>query len=349
MRRGLPDNGGIAFRNDPPVSSIRPLLVFALSLCLLSSAHAIGGAGQDASPASSTWRILTGDDVIDDGLEGTTGYAILADSVQRRGDALAFDVQSTTPGTSWAGRQRVLADCSRKVRGLQPADAASGARVPVTRPRAGTREARELALACTLPEGPRARWFAGVVVTADGVVVAPHARTQGCGEISTGIGAARRKLDVIADEDDITLLRIHGPGTWPVMPAARLPLSGGRHPVTLLGVFGTDPRASAAMAVDAGSNGDDPGWPQVLTLSRRALTEGVVWDDTGTVVGIALAIGVSVDHHGQSFVRMLPASEVRQRLVRHQVDWPTSPGRDVDAAGAMRRALSSTLPLICTR
>lgn len=349
MRRGLPDNGGIAFRNDPTVSSIRPLFVlvaaFAVGLGLLASAR----AAQDASPSSSTYRILTGDDVIDDGSEGTTEYAILTDSVQRRGDALAFDVQSTTPGATWAGRQRVLADCSRKLRGPQPADAASGARAPVTRPRAGTREARELALACTLPEGPRARWFAGVVVTADGVVVAPHARTQGCREISTGIGPARRQLDVLANEDDITLLRIHGPGTWPVMPAARVPLSGGRHPVTLLGLNGTEPRASAAMAVDAGSNGDDPGWPQVLTLSHRALTEGVVWDDTGTVVGLALAIGVSADRHGQSFVRMLPASEVRQRLVRHQVDWPTSPGRDVDAEGAMRRALSATLPLICTR
>ena len=357
MRRAEPDNGRIAYPNAPAlaemVSSIHPSLapLAGLLICLLAPWHGARAATSPDAPtaASAVYRIQTGEAIVEAGAEGPTTYAIVVDSVNRRGDEVAFSEQATQAGDTFSSRRTVLLDCSRKLRAVRPADAASGVRIPAAHPRAGSREARELALACAMPEGPRSRWFAGVVVSADGIVVAPHARTQGCGEISTGIGAARRRLELVANEDDITLLRIHGGGPWPAMPAARVPLTGGRHPVTLLGVSGTEPRVSAAFAEAPGSNGDDAGWPQVRTLSRRALSEGVVWDDSGTAVGLALAIGVSVDHRGQSFVRMLPASEVRVRLARHQLDWPTSPGRDVDAEGAMRRAIAATLPLVCTR
>lgn len=282
--------------------------------------------------------------------DATGAHAIFIATVRRRDATVDYMLQTIARGQANATRQHIVGDCARKLRGVVEDDTSpAGTSVPARRVAAGSREERELATACALPEGPPSRWFAGVVVTADGMVVAPHARTQGCNEVSTGVGPARRKLDVVASEDDITLLRIRGGGPWPVMPASGEATSSQRQPVTLLGLHGLEPRASAAFAEQAGTNDADPGWPQVRMLTQRALTEGVVWNADGVAIGIALALGKPVDRHGQSFVRMLPASQVRLRLQRHQADWRVAQGNGLDGETAMRLAISATLPLICTR
>ena len=294
-----------------------------------------------AAPASQLADVGT-----DDG----GARAIFIDTVRRRDASVDYMLQTIAPGQGYATRQHIVGDCTRKLRGaVQDANAPGGTSVSASRVVATSREGRELAAACAMPEGPPSRWFAGVLVSADGMVVAPHARTRDCAQISTGVGLTRRKLDLVANEDDITLLRVRGGGPWPVMPAASEPAGRGRRPVTLLGVSGIEPRASAAFAEATGSNSDDAGWPQVRLLTARALSEGVVWDANGAAIGIALALGKPVDRHGQALVRMLPASEVRLRLQRHQADWRLAQGHGLDDEAAMRLAVAATLPLVCTQ
>jgi len=287
-------------------------------------------------------------DLADAGTDAGGAHAIFLDTVRRSDAQVQYQLQTITPGQANAVRQQFLVDCDRKLRGFVPDDASlAGARVPVRHVASGSREARELALACSLPQGPRSRWFAGFVVTSDGVVVAPHARTQGCRRIVTGTGTARRTLALIANEDDIALLRIAQGGPWPVMPSAGTIRRGARLPVTVLGVAGTEPRVSAAFAENGGANDSDPGWPQVRMLADHALREGIVWDGTGTAVGLALALDRPVARQGQSWVRMLPSEEVRLRLQRHQIEWKSASPASIDAAQAMRQALAATLPLTC--
>ena len=284
-------------------------------------------------------------DIVDAGSDGAGAYAILIDSVHHDGAYTSYVIQNSTADATWATWQRYVVDCSRRVRAFQPEDSASGARLSATHVAARSREARELATACAMPQGPRARWFAGFVVTSDGVVVAPHERTARCTGFSIGSGAQRRALTLIGHEEDVTLLRIPGGGPWPVMPALDAPSIGSHVPVTMMGVAGTAPRVSAAFATATGSNPDDPGWPQVLTLKPLALNEGIVWNTDGAAIGLALASAGGDSRH--AFVRMLPVSAIRARLARHGLNWQGSGARALDAEAAMRLALATTVPLFC--
>lgn len=310
---------------------------------------AVAVAPEPASTSQQPWTIATEADIVPVGADAGQHYDILVDSVRRNGNFAGYDVQAVPDGAVSATRRHYVVDCAHLLRAFQPEGSPQGVKLTATHPRAGSREARELATACAMPEGPRTRWFAGFVVTADGVVVAPHARTTGCAVISTGIGPKRRALQFIGHEDDVTLLRLPGSGPWPVMPSYAQSPALGRLPVTLLGVSGTEPRVSAAFAEDAGANERDPGWPQVRTLGSRTLPEGIVWNASGSAIGFALALQRPSFGRGQSFVRMLPASEVRLRLERHGLAWRATNRQDVDPESAMRLALSATVPLICTR
>jgi hypothetical protein len=306
-----------------------------------------GAARPTAGASGRPYRIAASPDVVEVGEEARTAFAIVVDSVDHRGSITGYEVQSSTAETAWATRQHVVVDCEHKLRALQPDDVAAGARLTATHVGARSREARELATACAMPQGPRRRWFAGVVVTSDGVVVAPHARTYGCQAISTWAASKRQALQVIADEDDLTLLRLASHGPWPVMPTSTSATQVRHGDVTMMGVSGTAPRVSAAWMEAAGTNADDPGWPQVRTLSRLAISEGVVWNAAGEAIGLAVAAQKDDGHH--TFTRMLPASEVRLRLARHGVTWRESDGRPLGAQAAMQLALVTTIPLTCER
>ena len=286
-------------------------------------------------------------DMADVGTDAGGAHAIFIASVRRADAAVDYRLQTIAPGQANAVRQHILVDCDRQLRAIVQDDTSTaGTRWPSRHVAPGSREARELATVCALPEGPPARWFAGFVVTADGVVVAPHERTEGCSAIVTGIGPTRRTLELVANEGDMALLRIRGGGPWQVMPAADAPLARWHAPVTMLGVSGIEPQVSAAFAEQAGTDQRDTGWPQVRTLAGHALPEGLVWDADGTVVGIALALGRPVEL-GRTTVRMLPTSTIRSRLAAHQVVWKTSPAGGRDPGQAMRLALAATLPLLC--
>jgi len=291
--------------------------------------------------------VLPAGDLLDVGKQDGYARAILVDSVNHRNQYTSYVVQSLFPGATWATREHYVVDCQRQLRAFQPEDSASGVRLSATRVAAGSRESRELAAACAMPDGPRNRWFAGFVVSPDGVVVAPHLRTGGCLSYSTGVGARRHSLQFIANEEDVTLLRLQGRGDWGVMPAADTPASRAPQPVTMLGVNGVAPRVSAAYTMAAGSNTMDTGWPQVYTFSDRAMSEGIVWSADGAAVGLALAPEGRRANH--AYARMLPTAEIRLRLARHGLDWTPSDGRPRDAEAAMRLALAATLPIECER
>lgn len=289
-------------------------------------------------------------DLVDVGTDAGGAHAIFIDSVQRRDTLVDYMLQTIAPGQgNTATRQHLVVDCERRLRGVQAPDTPAGTRVQARRVAASSREDTELTTACAMPEGPRQRWFAGLVVSPDGVVVAPHARTVGCDSIMTIAGAQRRTLELVANEEDIALLKIPGDDRWTAMPASADAQVPAHVAVTLLGVSGTAPRVSAAFVEQAGTSSDDSGWPQVRTLADRAMTEGVVWNDTGEAIGLALAVRPPDVHGRTTLVRMLPASEIRRRLRLHGLTWLKTIGDPATPADAMRTAIQATVPLICHR
>lgn len=288
-------------------------------------------------------------DLVDAGSDAAGAHGIFITSLQRRGAMVDYMLQTVAPGQAVnATRQRFLVDCERRLRGEQDIYAAAGSRVQIRRVVAGSREDREVTAACAM-DGPANRWFAGFVVTADGVIVAPRERTMGCAAIVARIGTERRPVALVAQEPGMSVLRLDGGGRWPFMPAVGAATRLDHVPVTMLGMSGTAPRVSAAFVEAAGASRDDSGWPQVATLPGAALSEGVVWDGSGAAVGLALALNPPDRRGTRSLVRMLPVDEIRSRLLAHGIHWDASGGGALGAEDAMRRALSATLPLTCER
>ena len=322
-----------------------PLQTYATSRA--AAPQAVARTAEPPRPQGKPFAVAPSADLVAAGGDAQADYAIFVDSVRRRAAIASYVVQARPKGSPWATHEQYVVDCSRRLRAFRPEDSPPGVRLTATPVRADSREGRELATACALPEGPRRRWFAGVVVTSDGVVVAPHDRTFGCGTIVALLGNQRRRLELLAQEADVSVLKLSGGGPWPVMPSRGGSPQLDHLPVTMLGVSGTTPRVSAAFAEDAGSNEDDPGWPQVATLPDAALTEGIVWDGSGSAIGLALAMHSPARRGTRAYVRMLPAAMIRQRLKEHGINWNAISGRALDAEAAMRLAVSATVALAC--
>lgn len=301
--------------------------------------------------AEAPRRAAAASDTVDAGTDAAGAHAIFDHSLRGDHPVIDYMLQTIAPGQAFATRQHVLVDCDRKLRTVLQDDAsAADPRAPARRVASASREARELAIACALPEGPRSRWFAGVVVTPDGVVLAPRARVAPCDAVVTGYGPARRSLERIATEGDLALLRIRGGGPWQVMPATGKPVAREPEAITVMGLSGVQPRVSAAFAEPTGAEERGRIWPQVRTLEGHALPEGLVWNAAGTAVGVALAFDGSVVRVEQTTVRLLPAEEIRRGLARNRLTWQTAgAAAALDPEQAMRLALASTLPLTCGR
>jgi hypothetical protein len=282
----------------------------------------------------------------DAGSDAGGTHAIFVDSVLRHGALADYMLQTIAPGQASAIRRHVLVDCDRKLRAIEPEGTPPGTKVAARPVRADSREGRELAAACAM-DGPAERWFAGVVVTADGVVVAPRARTTGCSAIVARVGAQRRHVVLVAQEPGMSVLRVDGGGKWAFMPPAGLPSALDHVPVTMLGMRGTTPRVSAAFVENTGRDRDDSGWRAVSTLPTAALSEGLVWNARGAAVGVALAERPPERNGARAYVRMATVGEIRRRLHDHGIDWIASDDGGLDAEAAMRRAVSATLALTC--
>jgi hypothetical protein len=284
--------------------------------------------------------------VADAGSDAGGAHAIFIDSVQRHGALADYMLQTIAPGQADAIRRHVLVDCDRKLRAIEPEGMPPGATLGARPVRPDSREGREMAAACAM-DGPAGRWFAGVVVTADGVVVAPRDRTTGCTALVARVGTRRRRAMLVAQESGMSVLRLEGGGPWTFMPSAGTAPGLDHLPVTLLGVRGTAPRVSAGFVETSARVRADLGWRVVSTLPEAALSEALVWNASGAAVGLALAEGPPERRGTRATVRMLAIDEIRRRLHDLGIDWNTSDGGGLDAQASMRRAVAATLPMTC--
>jgi len=184
----------------------------------------------------------------------------------------------------------------------------------------------------------------GFVVSADGVVVAPHLLVSNCRRIEAVLPQGRTEARPVAADGDVVILRIGG---GPYVPLPPSPLASRQsQPVTMLGSNPARWRVAAGDLLPPGSNRDDAGWPQVRTLPQVGVASGPVWAQDGGIVGIAIAgAGVSVD---RGLLRLIPAGTLQQMLASHGIGWNlplNAPRLDTDAA--MRRALGATVRLAC--
>ena len=114
-------------------------------------------AAQAASSHAKPRTIAPAAEVADVGMDAHASYAIFIDSVRHRNQVTSYAVQTTPTGLPWATREHYVVDCQRKLRAFEPDDSASGARLNTTHVAANSRESRELAAACAMPDGPRSR------------------------------------------------------------------------------------------------------------------------------------------------------------------------------------------------
>ena len=279
------------------------------------------------------------------GMEGDLRFAIAADTLRRGGNSVAYDLMVSRADRPTSEQRHILVDCERRVRSIIPADKVGVAgRFPATRVPPGSREALELSAACDMLPGPPDRIFPGLIVSSNGALIAPHLRTQRCPQVVAWVAHHRRTARLVAQEDDITLLQVDG-GPYAPMASARLAAGNARVAVTMLGLDGIAPKVDAALALPAGSNKDDPGWPQVGSLVQYALPAGAVWDGSGAVVGFGVyQVGQDGRH---AMARMLPADVIRQKLALHGVAWHEADGKALGPEEALRAALAATVPLTC--
>jgi hypothetical protein len=283
------------------------------------------------------------DAMVDAGKDGVAQFAIDADSVARKGDVVAYRLYGVGPEAS-DEPIRVVVNCANSFRGVVSGPSQDGQRVTTYRVQPDTREAVELERACRLPAGPRSRMSAGLMVSADGIVVVSHRTVYGCKQIVAWPGGVRHVAALVAHENDLSILRIDG-GPYATMTPRAAAITDSE-PVTMLGVHGTAPFVGAGILMPSGSNPDDSGWPQVEMLAKAVVTDGPVWDAHGDVVGFGSKQHTPRTAYGQ--VRLLPAQVMRDALQRHGIAWPrgfTTVSADVD--GSMRRALAATVPIGC--
>jgi len=341
-------------------------------LCLASLQAAAG------DPVVGRQLPLQAPDAVDAGTADRTRYTILVDTLNRRGMIVQYHLQGLYAGETTPFERTVLGDCARRLRGIVPPDAPPGSRIPLDHVAPRSREATELDAACALPEGPPARWFPALAVTADGVVLAPARRVRDCDELVALVGRERRRARPLGDAsaNAVAVLKVDGGRLSPVPLEAAAPAREHR-PVTLIGVHGVVPKVRAASTrasddpgADDEADPDDRRWPQLETLGSDALAEGAVWDASGAVVGLATG---AHDAWGRRFlVRMMPAARLRARLAAAGVtalpsqelaepaagrarpapggDGMNAPAPPVpDPAAAMRRMVAATLPMTCER
>jgi hypothetical protein len=279
------------------------------------------------------------------GREGALRFFIVAESVRRGGAAVTYELVSSRADGLPGERRQVLADCERRVRAVLPRGQSDvDGTFPAFKVRAGSREAAELGTACDLLPWPLEQAFPGLIVSSDGVLIAPHRRTARCARVLASVAGHLRTARILAQENDLTLLQVDG-GPFSPMAAAPIRTRESSYPVTMLGRDGISPHVGAAAVLATGASREDPGWPQVLTMRRVDAQAGPVWDASGSVVGFGVfRTGLDSRH---AMVRMIPAETVQQALQAHGVHWERGSGAPLDPETALRAALAGTVPLVC--
>ncbi len=260
-------------------------------------------------------------------------------------------VESTAAPENWAYVQpgtiearEMAAVCPRQVLAdAPPALPAAGALAATGRERAPPGTAGEQPAA----RGPRARkprLATAVIVSSNGFALAPHDWTWGCTHMTARVGGRTLRVERVADEADVTILKIAG-GPFVPVPMRDGDAAPGA-PLTILGMQDGQVHVAAGNLLAAGANRDDPGWQQVATLREAVVPEGAAWDEDGAVVGFT--VSTSSWMTDTRLLRLLPAAVLRRALQAHAAYWDdTRAAPAPGAAEAMRRNLAATAALAC--
>jgi hypothetical protein len=315
-------------------------------------------------------------------------YEVDANSIRKEGPWVYFDLRSRSliPGSDYGYEGHIAVDCAARTRmDLSNTALFGGQRHTkvVDAPSMktvfdGTRQAEEMELVCglagaatvptvaTVPPVPpapapaiapagRAKLRAsttGLIVSADGWVVAPADAVQDCGRVDiTALGTHHTAVlaDGVSTGVGYAVLKIDG-GPYPaLLPRPESPPRGSA--LTLLG-FAADatptsqPRVSAAY-VSGGEPGEKAdGKPWITVSAATSMAVGVVLDERGLVAGVMQA--QPGGKKGELRGSVSRVESIRRVLDFHGVPWP-APAADAlpPKTDVLRRAVPATVLVAC--
>ncbi|MGM9487565.1 trypsin-like peptidase domain-containing protein [Ideonella sp. YS5] len=312
-------------------------------------------------------------------------HEVDANSIRKEGPWIYFDVRSRSliPGSDYGYEGHIAVDCAARTRmDLSNTALFGGQRHTkvVDSPRMktvfdGTQQAEEMDLVCGLagaataptaassmpapppPLAPAGRpklraTTTGLVVSAEGWVLAPAEAVRDCGRVDvTALGAHHTAVlaDGVSTGAGYAVLKIDG-GPYPaLLPRADPPPKGS--PLTLLG-FAADATATsqprvAAAYVSGGEPADKPdGKPWITVSAAASMAVGVVLDERGLVAGVMQAqAGGSPGELKGSVARV---ESLRRLLDYHGVPWPAPAAQALPAkTDVLRRAVPATVLVAC--
>jgi hypothetical protein len=312
-------------------------------------------------------------------------YEVDASSIRKEGPWVYFDLRarSLSPGSDYGYEGHIAVDCAARTRmDLSNTALFGGQRHTkvVDEPRMktvfdGTRQAEEMDLVCGLagaatastvasapppPPPPIARpgpaklraSTTGIIVSADGWLVAPSEAVRDCGRVDvTALGAHQTAVlaDGVSTNASYAVLKIDG-GPYPaLLPRGDSPPQGSA--LTVLG-FAADatpssqPRVAAAV-VTGGAPGDKAdGKPWITVSAATSMAVGVVLDERGLVSGVLQ--GRPGDRKGEFIGSVARTESIRRVLEFHGVPWAAPAAEALPPkTDVLRRAVPATVLVAC--
>lgn len=312
-------------------------------------------------------------------------YEVDASSIRKEGSWVYFDLRSRSllPGSDYGYEGHIAVDCAARTRmdlsntalfgGQRHTKVVEGPRMKTVFD--GTRQAEEMDLVCGLAGAPTAPNAAttppappapiandgvaklrssttGLVVSADGWLVAPAQAVQDCGRVDVAALGTRHAAvlaDGIPSDAGYAVLKIDG-GPYPaLLPRPDPPPKGTA--LTMLGFpAGATPASApriAAAVVTGGEPADKPeGRPWITVSAATSMAAGVVLDERGLVAG--LMQGRPGANKGEFVGSVARTDTIRRVLEFHGVPWVPPTAQALPArADVLKRAVPATVLVAC--
>lgn len=183
----------------------------------------------------------------------------------------------------------------------------------------------------------------GIVVTPDGVVLAP-ARFSGCEHIDATLAGKTMHARMVAEEAALGLLVLRLPGHSFAPVAPRATPAGDGDAVTLVGETGTQLGAAAGNLVLAPAP-HDPASIQAALHPSSTMTDGMVLDTAGAVVGLAVRQADGAGSRRRLVV--VPVLALQAALEHRGWRWAGETPVPPDLRTTMQHAVAATVRLAC--
>ena len=315
----------------------------------------VAAAGIASAPAASVDAHLRAM-----GTEAYTSFWLDTDSLRRDGDLLLLRELWQRDFDGAKGAALVVVDCKARRRsqldtalddGRPLRDIAAGATMRDVFP--GTRQATEFAYACAqhpkpahdAATGAPSAVGTGLVVSADGLVVAAKSQFGRCARITATLAdktwrAVPARVDPL---DNLMLLRLPLLA-WAPMPP-RTTAGKTNEPVTLVGELGTALGAAAGnLEMPAGAQ---PGEHlRVGVLASTTMQDGPIFDAGGAVLGFAVGPSGTPDGFRRR-LEVLPAALLADAVRLQGGDWAAEPAQAPSLDMTMQHAVAVTVRLAC--